>query len=504
MDCGPFIQQSKEELEIQRLLSSTPFHNTTTPFLFGLERGMLEQERELGSGKQNDRERNPFENVVCYWAILSIRSSDPNMQLSKSNLAILHLDQTLEELLGSSVQLLNGISVLNFIHPNEARRIEMEIAQYTSERRAKSKVLRSKLKDDDYQLTDIRLELTGDGMMLCFFHAVEGIDDDENKQSQRSECCKTMLRKMIETSSSNTIERHWNGFPKKIFQVLSNVPQSNVLFSWPPPRLFDSMQQQQHHDRNKSNSDIYMGGNNYSANEFARLTYQSTFQESLLARPEELTTCKRSQSLSFNVLIDGLDIDLEAIVIPHGEIKFATFSIHKADISLAHLTDPNGRSKDMQSSSPITFDRGLTSPFSTTSPEQCNQLPTNVPPKYGFPMNSISYEGIATTNKAVSLQTQPEVESGDRKQVGHTSIYEYQNGLTPSSSSPAFPLSFARPNTSPKMNSAMMMKKCLICGTSDSPEWRKGYDGKKSLCNACGLRFSRNNRKQYQLIYVIG
>ncbi|PWN31220.1 uncharacterized protein FA14DRAFT_182913, partial [Meira miltonrushii] len=362
------------------------------------------------------------------WAILSIRSSDPNMQLSKSNLAILHLDQTLEELLGSSVQLLNGISVLNFIHPNEARRIEMEIAQYTSERRAKSKVLRSKLKDDDYQITDIRLELTGDGMMLCFFHAVEGIDDDENKQSQRSECF---------------IERHWNGFPKKIFQILSNVSQSNVLFSWPPPRIFDSMQQQQqqHHDRSKSNSDIYMGCNNYSANEFARLTYQSTFRKTLLARPEELTTCKRSQSLSFNVLIDGLDIDLEAI---------ESLTIFKAD-------------DDIQAHSH---------------------------------MNPISYEGIATNNKAVSLQTQPEVDSGDRKQVGHTSIYEYQNGLTPSSSSPAFPLSFARPSTSPKMNSTTMIKKCLICGTSDSPEWRKGYDGKKSFCNACGLRFSRNNRKR--------
>jgi len=235
------MQLSKEDSHIQRPISSKPTHNTTTRSLFGLENGMLEQEKKMRSRKQNDRERNPFENVVCCkfmkfftydnitisriyllfadWAILSIRSSDPNVQLSRSNLAILHLDQTLEEILGSSVQLLNGISVLNFIHPNEARRIEMEIAQFTSERRAKSKVLRcmiksvpsivgyaqsfftgyssAQVKDDYYQFTDIRLELTGNRMMLCFFHAVEGIakqnDDDKNNHSQRSGCYKTML-----------------------------------------------------------------------------------------------------------------------------------------------------------------------------------------------------------------------------------------------------------------------------------------------------------------------
>jgi hypothetical protein len=27
---------------------------------------------------------------------------------------------------------------------------------------------------------------------------------------------------------------------------------------------------------------------------------------------------------------------------------------------------------------------------------------------------------------------------------------------------------------------------CADCGTSDSPEWRKGPDGPKTLCNACG------------------
>ncbi|KAI8913336.1 hypothetical protein EDD86DRAFT_262271 [Gorgonomyces haynaldii] len=40
------------------------------------------------------------------------------------------------------------------------------------------------------------------------------------------------------------------------------------------------------------------------------------------------------------------------------------------------------------------------------------------------------------------------------------------------------------------------VRKCEECGTTESPEWRKGASGTKSLCNACGLRYSRIVAKQ--------
>ncbi|MCO5613635.1 hypothetical protein L7F22_067913 [Adiantum nelumboides] len=293
-------------------------------------------------------------------------------------------------------------------------------------------------------------------------------------------------------------------------------------------------------DLSQSNLDVYMNGN-YSADDFARLTYQSTFQENSLAKHEEFTSCKRRQSSSFSLLTDGLNIDLEAMVIPHGEIKFAVFSIHKAERFLSHLPNRLGindsRSKDEQTS-PFTIDRGLTSPFAITFPEECAQLfSAYVPPIQSFPvsipsslsliptltmaqfpqvdnhlpeslmnvradpieidrkansyMHANSYEGILPTNKADSLQTQAD----NRKQVAHMSAYGCQNALPSSSSSPSYPLFFTKPATSTIMNSSIM-KKCLTCGKSNSPEWRKGPDGKKSLCNACGLRFSRNNTRR--------
>lgn len=36
---------------------------------------------------------------------------------------------------------------------------------------------------------------------------------------------------------------------------------------------------------------------------------------------------------------------------------------------------------------------------------------------------------------------------------------------------------------------------CKECGTTDSPEWRKGPMGVKTLCNACGLRWSKTQKK---------
>jgi len=36
---------------------------------------------------------------------------------------------------------------------------------------------------------------------------------------------------------------------------------------------------------------------------------------------------------------------------------------------------------------------------------------------------------------------------------------------------------------------------CITCGRTDSPEWRKGPQGPKTLCNACGLRWAKKSRK---------
>ncbi|KAI0372989.1 GATA-domain-containing protein [Pilatotrama ljubarskyi] len=40
---------------------------------------------------------------------------------------------------------------------------------------------------------------------------------------------------------------------------------------------------------------------------------------------------------------------------------------------------------------------------------------------------------------------------------------------------------------------------CVTCGRTDSPEWRKGPQGPKTLCNACGLRWAKKARKNGEM-----
>lgn len=40
--------------------------------------------------------------------------------------------------------------------------------------------------------------------------------------------------------------------------------------------------------------------------------------------------------------------------------------------------------------------------------------------------------------------------------------------------------------------SEVSVSKCTSCGRTDSPEWRRGPSGLKTLCNACGLRYARS------------
>ncbi|KAL0087772.1 GATA zinc finger-domain-containing protein [Phycomyces blakesleeanus] len=42
---------------------------------------------------------------------------------------------------------------------------------------------------------------------------------------------------------------------------------------------------------------------------------------------------------------------------------------------------------------------------------------------------------------------------------------------------------------------SMVGQRCHSCNTTNTPEWRRGPDGARTLCNACGLHYSKLLRK---------
>ncbi|PWN31353.1 uncharacterized protein FA14DRAFT_114215, partial [Meira miltonrushii] len=47
------------------------------------------------------------------------------------------------------------------------------------------------------------------------------------------------------------------------------------------------------------------------------------------------------------------------------------------------------------------------------------------------------------------------------------------------------PLKYRKRSRGPAPNN------CDCCGVRDTPEWRRGPNGARTLCNACGLYFSK-------------
>jgi len=54
-----------------------------------------------------------------------------------------------------------------------------------------------------------------------------------------------------------------------------------------------------------------------------------------------------------------------------------------------------------------------------------------------------------------------------------------------------------------KQSAISVEKVCTMCGTRNTPEWRRGPSGNRDLCNSCGLRWAKQNRSQMKSAAVL-
>ena len=79
-------------------------------------------------------------------------------------------------------------------------------------------------------------------------------------------------------------------------------------------------------------------------------------------------------------------------------------------------------------------------------------------------------------------------ENMDKHGFGNSESKKQRRGVRPHQ----FPCN----NTSDMHQRAAPPGRCHSCNRAETPEWRRGPDGARTLCNACGLHYAKLTRKQ--------
>ncbi|PWN31306.1 uncharacterized protein FA14DRAFT_158852 [Meira miltonrushii] len=358
-------QRSTAQQERIHFSKAKPHCQILTPFPLWLDKRFIDQEKADLTEKHKSKQKTPSEDVRCS----STRLSEGQDRFDVATFAFLHFDPTLEESLGYSVDSLIGTSILDFMHPNEATEIGLKILHVSMYMKSVASL------GSDQQLTDIPLELIGDDMLLCFFHAVEkrSIHDDQREKSQ------------------------W--LSQKHFQILTNgTTSSKILFSWPPPRLFDLAS----YHSDSSGTESYNDGS-YFADDLARSAIETKIGEENLGMNQFVTACTRQQIIEGKITADGVSIEFIVTLIPRGDIKFAIFSISRAE----HINQEAGHSSSRGDQIfPVLTPNHQSQPSTIANPEQQKQSSfSQTPPDLTFSKSIFSFPSMAAAPSAFTSQT---------------------------------------------------------------------------------------------------
>ncbi|KDN40705.1 hypothetical protein K437DRAFT_258573 [Tilletiaria anomala UBC 951] len=469
----------------------------------------------------------------CYWNILALTDDD--------DLKMVYCDPTLQEHLGSELPQFLGTSFFNYVHEEELEQCKADIRRSITNRTLTGDLSRVRycrvpeirrrlgckappiapnsdayVYDQSYVTIDIVINWVGERLALAFYHAITDQSPQDNSITQKTEWT------------------NWCGAPKKVFtmrqcdmlwkQVSRYVPRSpspgsplryvfqihraenngDILFSWPPPRLFPKPVDEM--ALAHSTFTTYSDGS-YFADDFAKMTqgFLPTFDQAArnagsVPPDQPQTSCTRRYRLQHTLTSEGLTRKVDGIVVPYGSLVFTCSHIVSEEAMSRYRTRNDG----LTSTSTITasYDLGNGSAADrkyTGSPgitaaaqllmgtaDQAAQAAAATGAQHNQQdWNTSSYGGgggAAAAGGAAPLDSLADA-SEKRERLEQAMQRSQGQGSVATLAAVA-------------AAAAAQTKSCTSCGTSNSPEWRKGPTGKKTLCNACGLRFARQMARQ--------
>lgn len=110
----------------------------------------------------------------------------------------------------------------------------------------------------------------------------------------------------------------------------------------------------------------------------------------------------------------------------------------------------------------------------------------------------LQLDSLAKIREVVIAQ-QAVYEQQAADQRSHHKAYADQPPLpTGSSTDDDAKAGFANGDTKKRRGRAAPPGRCHSCNRAETPEWRRGPDGARTLCNACGLHYAKLTRKNNQ------
>ncbi|KAK0734821.1 zinc finger white collar 2 protein WC-2 [Lasiosphaeria miniovina] len=154
----------------------------------------------------------------------------------------------------------------------------------------------------------------------------------------------------------------------------------------------------------------------------------------------------------------------------------------------------------------------VATPFHHAASPDTTMLPPERPTSLNVALTRENLEGIAggrpdsIREKMARYEGASHVETIERLTGLRYQEGERSRGITTGNTSPtlirgdagiAIPMD-RDPRTGEKKKKLKVAEEyvCTDCGTLESPEWRKGPSGPKTLCNACGLRWAKKEKRK--------
>ncbi|KAL1916500.1 uncharacterized protein VTP21DRAFT_5691 [Calcarisporiella thermophila] len=478
---------------------------------------------------------------TCFWALLSA-----------NDLRFYYLCPAFVSLFATDALPLIGRSFFDFVHPEESCYARADLTNFLNTRSLFGSVTRcryrnlsqlsdgkaTKQKEEEYIVLDVVMNVVSDHVVLAFFHLEvpeitkppvenkieicgEAIFNQEDIQSILDSLERTVTEK-DRKHRPFSVDPEGTFFvtsPMRIFQIL-DTKSGELLLTWPGANLGPVA------DNPLPFPGSQTIGVDCRPDDLARLAKElsspSSFARNRLTdlsfgpNTGRAACMKRYTAKQALTYAHGVTRLIEGVVIPYGSLTFVSFEIIPTTVlsptePLAMLNKLSAVAVAMNHASAAAAAAaaaGGSLPSPTVGHQKIGAAaapvghgsPQLMPGGVIDPKQNLTFVYAPPPNYEERRNSPP----GDRSQP----LIPYARRVSPASPThpqypppPPYIEGGATAATGPAQTqvyadamyrAAVFRKVCESCGTSNSPEWRKGPTGHKTLCNACGLRYSRS------------